>query len=74
MIDNLNKFEIAEKLEELIKYLHDPEVNMFDFPKKVYDEMINMPRDKEGGVPKYYLSSTLKDMLELHEELKSKYM
>lgn len=63
MIEDLNKFEISEKLDELKEQLHDPEVAWFDFPENLYDEIMDMPRDKEGGVPKYYLSEGLKSIL-----------
>ncbi|MBO1003753.1 hypothetical protein [Pseudogracilibacillus auburnensis] len=58
MFDELNKFEVAEKIERLIEVIHEP--GMSRLPKELYEEIVNMPRDKEGGIPKYYLSDSLK--------------
>lgn len=72
MIDNLNKFEIAKKLEELKVTLHDPEVAVFDFPESLYDEIMNMPTDKDGGVPKYYLSDDLKCIMRIVDDMENR--
>lgn len=72
MIDDLNKFEIADKLEKLKTTLHDPEVAIFDFPESLYDEIMNMPKDKDGGVPKHYLSDGLKSIMSIVDHLVNK--
>ncbi len=74
LIENLNKFEIAEKIEELKKWFNDPEACFIELPHRlgVYDEVMNMPKDKDGGVPKYYISDSLKNFFRIYEDIKDK--
>lgn len=73
MIENLTKFEIAEKIKELKSLFSKPEGFLFNLSQRfgVYDEVLNMPTDKEGGVPLHYVSDTLKSFLRLYEDIKA---
>ena len=74
MIEDLDKFEIAEKIEELKRCFNDPEDFLFNLSQRsgIYDEVVNMPKDKDGGVPRYYISDSLKGFLRIYEDIKDK--
>lgn len=74
MIENLNKFEIAEKINELKESLNDQKGLLFNLSQRfgVYEEVMSMPLDKDGGVPGYYISETLEHFLKVHEDIKDK--
>lgn len=74
LIEALNKFEIAEKIEELKRRFNDSEDCLFTLSHRfdVYNEVMNMPLDKDGGVPRYYISDSLKSFFEIYEDIKNK--
>ncbi|KZR58348.1 hypothetical protein [Pseudobacillus badius] len=64
-IYQFNKYEITEMLEKLRRIFKDPETSIFDMSENLYEEVLNTPTDKEGYTPVYYLSESLKSLLEI---------
>lgn len=67
-INDMDKYQVTKAIEWMKKILSDPELQLFDFPRDVYEEIMNPVTDKDGYVHKYYLSDVAKDIIELFLE------
>ncbi|MGE8080496.1 hypothetical protein [Peribacillus loiseleuriae] len=60
-----DKYEITTMVEKFKSTLNDPTVPISGLPQSIYDEVMNMPVDKDGCIPIYYLSDGLKSLLSI---------
>lgn len=63
-VNDMDKYELTEKMKEVKELLTDPETGLFDVPNKIIEEILNPPTDKDGYVHKYYLDDDTKLMVE----------
>lgn len=61
----MDKYEVTRCIQKAKDWLNDPSSTVFDFPFEIYKEIMEMPTDKDGYVPIYYLSDELKTTIKV---------
>lgn len=64
-VNDMDKHQLTEVIKRVKEKLKDPELDLFDVPFDVYEEINNPATDKDGFVHKYYLSEGAKGIIEV---------
>lgn len=69
MLTDLDKFEIANRIAKLREELENPETTaaFLSWKLNVSSEIRDMPTDKDGGVPPFYISESLDEFYRIYE-------
>lgn len=64
-VNDMNKYQLTERMKELIMIITDPNTSMSSIPEEILEEILNPPTDDDGYVHKFYLKDGTKDLIEL---------
>lgn len=69
-INELDKYEVTRIVNEVREMIKNNEVHIFDAPVDIFEEILGLPRDKDGCIPKFYLSDGAKGVVESFYSMK----
>ncbi len=64
-VNEMDKYELTERMKELIIIVMEQKVSMSTIPKDILEEILNPPTDDDGYVHKFYLKEGTKFFIEL---------
>lgn len=66
----MDKYQVTNRMKLLKKMINDPNTDLFDLPKELYEEINNPATDENGYVKKHQLSEEVKRLIEIIEKEK----